>query len=396
MPVLNILVLTAHPPILAANNGGATRMYFNLKILARRHRVSLVSFIEQDAEKEGLADLALQGIDVKTVLRRAEPARHLWMPKPREHDEYASEVFRSLVQSMLAQKRFDVVQAEYFQMAQHVPRDLPALRVLTEHEIIFSNCRSAFRDELNFWRKCRRCYDWLVQLNYEARICRHFHRIACMTDEDRAELSRFVSPSRLYTVPIGVDSAYFDPQQVEGQESLCRILFVGNFRHPPNGDAVYFFVREVLPAVRREIPDAEFWIAGSNAHLLDQRILAGAEGVRVAGYVPDIRSCYSSAALFVAPILTGTGMRVKLLEAFSMGMAVVATPLAAQGFRSAHHEVMLTARTAESFAAETVRLLKNPQLRRILGANARQMIQEKYDWSVIGRKFLELVEAPYG
>src|SRR5688572_27379649 len=144
MPALNILVLTAHPPILGAS-GGAARMYYNLKILASRHKVSLISFVEQDAERDCLGDLASLGIGVKTVLRRAESNRHLWIPKPNEHDEFSSVEFRALVRQALGTQRFDVVQAEFFQMAQHVPRDLPALRVLTEHEVVFANHQSAFR-----------------------------------------------------------------------------------------------------------------------------------------------------------------------------------------------------------------------------------------------------------
>ena len=124
MPALNILVLTAHPPILGAS-GGAARMYYNLKILASRHHVTLISFVEQEAEQPRLADLASLGIEVKTVLRRAEPARHLWMPKPHEYDEFASAEFRARVQQTLSARSFDVIQAEFFQMAQHVPLDLP-------------------------------------------------------------------------------------------------------------------------------------------------------------------------------------------------------------------------------------------------------------------------------
>ena len=391
MPALNILVLTAHPPILGASGGGA-RMYYNLKILASRHHVTLISFVEQEAEQPRLADLASLGIEVKTVLRRAEPARHLWMPKPHEYDEFASAEFRARLQQTLSARSFDVIQAEFFQMAQHVPLDLPVRRILTEHEIIFSNCRSAFEGERDFWRKCLKGYEWLVQLNYEARVCRNFHRIACMTDEDRMILSRFVSPARLRTVPIGVDSSYFDPQQVAAEQSAQQMLFVGNYRHPPNGEAVHFFVREVLPRIRQEVPDAEFCIAGSNVSLLDQQMLAHAEGVRVVGYVPDIRRCYRSAEVFVAPIFAGTGMRVKLLEALSMGMAVVVTPLAAQGFLAKDGQAMLTAHDAEAFAEKTVELLRNPGHRSSLGTNARRMIQEQYDWNVIGRQFLDLVE----
>lgn len=391
---LSILVLTAYPPIPGAS-GGSARMYYNLKILASKHSVVLISFVEHDAERPSLENLVSLGIEVKTVLRRSETARHLWMPKPREHDEFASAEYRALVQQTLNERHFDVVQAEFFQMAQHVPTDLPALRVLTEHEIIFSNIRSDFEAEKRLWRKVAKGYAWLVQLNYEARACRNFHRVACMTDEDRAILGRFVDPSRLKSVPIGVDSSHFDPQQVSAEECSRRMLFVGNYRHPPNGEAVTYFVRKVLPLIRQEIPDAEFWIVGSYAHLLDKEV-GEAEGVQVAGFVPDIRSSYRSAALFVAPILSGTGMRVKLLEALAMGMAVVATPLAAQGFRSERDPIMLTAATAEAFAEQAVVLLRNPELRSSLGARARRTIQEQYDWNVIGRQFLDLVEASHG
>jgi len=391
MRELKILVLTAHAPIFGAS-GGAARMYYNLKILASRHRVSLISFVEQDTEKEHVAKLAALGIDVKTVLRRAERPRNFWMPTPREHDEFASAEFRELVQKTVTAQHFDVIQAEYFQMAQHVPHNLPALRVMTEHEIVFSNYQADFRRETRLWRKCLKCYEWLMQLNYEVRVCRNFHRIACMTEEDRAVLSRFVAPGRLVTVPIGVDSSYFDPARVQAQESPWRMLFVGNYRHPPNREAVHFFIREVFPRIRHEVTDAEFWIAGSNTQLLDQRVVFQTKGVTVAGYVADIRPCYRNAALFVAPIRSGTGMRVKLLEAFSMGMAVVGTPLAAHGFQSAGANVMLKATTAADFAAETIRLLRDSQLRKSLGANARRMIQDYFDWSALGPKFLELVE----
>src|SRR5688572_33346975 len=100
MSALNILVLTSHPPILGAS-GGAARMYYNLKILASKHHVTLISFIEQEAEQKQLANLVSLGIEVNTVLRRAEIARHLWMPKPREHDEFASAEFRARVQHIL-------------------------------------------------------------------------------------------------------------------------------------------------------------------------------------------------------------------------------------------------------------------------------------------------------
>jgi glycosyltransferase involved in cell wall biosynthesis len=126
--------------------------------------------------------------------------------------------------------------------------------------------------------------------------------------------------------------------------------------------------------------------------MLDQTLLQASNGVHVAGYINDVRSSYGKSAVFVAPILTGTGMRVKLLEALSMGMAVAATPLAAQGFHCDGKDALLVADTPERFVAATVRLLKDLKLRKTLGKNARRMIQEKYDWKVIAHQFLDLVD----
>jgi glycosyltransferase involved in cell wall biosynthesis len=395
MKPLRILVLAAYPPALGVH-GGANRMYYNLKILASRHRVTLISFIEREGEREQVCRLEDLGVEAKAVLRRAEPTNDLWMPKPREHWEFASRELQALVRQTLEENPFDVVQAEFLQMAQHVPKEFHLLRVLNEQEITYDNCYVAYRQETGWWRKARRFYDWLVQLNYEVRACRQFDRIACMTDEDRTSLSRFVSPARLRTVPIGVDSAYFDPESIEGQNSDgLRMLFVGNYRHTPNRDAVYLFVNRILPGIRQEVPGAELWVVGGNAEMLDQTLLKASNGVHVAGYLNDVRSCYRSSAVFVAPILTGTGMRVKLLEALSMGMAVAATPLAAQGFDCEGKGALLVADTPERFVAATVRLLKDLKLRKTLGENARRMIQEKYDWKVIAPQFLDLVETQH-
>ena len=151
-------------------------------------------------------------------------------------------------------------------------------------------------------------------------------------------------------------------------------------------------MREVLPLVCRQIPAAEFCIAGANADMMDRQSFESIGNIKVTGYVPDVRECYREADIFVAPIRTGNGMRVKLLEAFSMGMAVVASPLAISGFIGKPEEHFLLADSPERFAAHTLRLLENPALRDRLGSNARKMIRQHYDWKVLAPQFLELVE----
>jgi glycosyltransferase involved in cell wall biosynthesis len=369
-------------------------MFHNLKALSQKHKVSLISFIETENEREGVPHLENLGIHVKTVLRRPSKARHVFIPKPREHDEYYSQEIALSVQETLARERFDVIQAEFIQMGQHVPRSLPLLKILTEHEIQFVNSHGALKAETRPLWKAKKSYDWMVQLNYEVKMCRRFDWVVCMTDQDRDVLSQFVSPTSLRTIPIGVDSEYFQPHvRPLGVSAAPRLLFVGNYRHTPNREAVYHFAREILPRIHQVLPQAEFCIVGANAHFLDRQALPETARIQIVGYVKDIRTSYREAQVFVAPIRSGNGMRVKLLEALSMGMAVVASPLASSGFCANDEEYLLLANNPDEFAAQTLHLLGDPLLRHRVGTNARRVIEAHYDWKVIETEFLKLVES---
>ena len=393
MSPLDILVLTAYPPALGLHGGGL-RMYYNVKFLASRHRVTLISFIEHERDRELLEKLEPLGVEVRAVPRRPAPPRHLWIPRPAEHYEFAGAAMAAEVRRALRSRRFDVMQAEYLQMAQHVPREAARRTVLTLHEVQYANAAQAFEKAGNPWTRARRWYDWMVQLNYEVRTCGRFDAVVCMTGEDARLLAEFVPSSRLRTIPIGVDSGFFQAGLSDGAPGPGKtLLFVGNYRHPPNRESVYAMVERVLPAVQRWVPEAEFRVVGGNTEMLDRERLARHPNVRLLGYVDDLRACYRECAVFAAPILSGNGMRVKLLEALSMGMAVVTTPLGAQGFRVRHGEELMIAGSPEAFAAATAELLQDGHRRAELGSRARELIRERYDWSVVGRQFLDVVEA---
>ncbi|MFN8005701.1 MAG: glycosyltransferase family 4 protein [Terriglobia bacterium] len=392
MTPLNILFLSAHLPVLGLHGGG-TRMFHNLRILAERHRIFLVSFIEQEEELDQVGEIEKLGVHVKTVLRRPLPARDLLLSKPREHWEYASRELKTAVLQAFEKTRFDVVQAEYLQMGQHVPLQGPAFKILTEHEVHFDNAWNEVRAESRVIPKFRKYMEWLSQYRYEIQTCRQFDRVVCMTEQDRSVLSSYLPPSKLKWIPIGVDSNYFQPRALPTEStSLPQLLFVGNYRHPPNCEAVQFMAQEILPRLQAYYPKIQMVVAGANTGFLSDLSLKDQQTIRLVGYQPDIRTVYNPADIFVAPLHSGNGMRVKLLEALSMGMAVVATRLAIAGFSAIPEKHLLLAETPEEFTAQLLRLLQDPALRIQLGANARNMIREQLDWKVLGSQFLDVVE----
>ncbi len=387
-----ILFLAAHLPVLG-QHGGGTRMFHNLRILARKWPVTLVSFYESEKELDQLTSLQNLGIEIHAILRRPCPPSSWLIPRPREHDEYASSQMRLMVRQLLETQEFSAVQVEYFQMGQHVPAKFRGLKILTEHEIHFANFYADFQDENRIAWKIQKGYQWLAQLNYEVRTCCRFDRIACMTRADAGRLAQYVPSEKIRVVPIGVDCSYFEPlSPFVDSDDPPILLFVGNYRHLPNQEAVTHFARHIFPGIRKVFPDAIFRVAGANGHLLD---IADIPGVQMTGYMDDLRLVYSRARVFVLPILSGNGMRVKLLEAMSMGMAIVGTPLGASGFEAQDGEHLLLAEKPEKFSAQTIRLLQDEGLCRRIGGNARGLMVSQYNWDVLERQFLDLVEDPH-
>ena len=162
-----------------------------------------------------------------------------------------------------------------------------------------------------------------------------------------------------------------------------HLLFVGNFNHRPNGDAVHFLAREVLPLLRESLPGVLVFVAGDNA----PADLAGYEaaGVRLLGYVPDLAPLFARCRVFVAPLRFGAGMKGKVGDALSYGLPVVTTAVGAEGMGLRDGEEALLADTAEELAAAVVRLYRDPELWRRLSANARAHVERHFSPRVVSR-----------
>jgi glycosyltransferase involved in cell wall biosynthesis len=161
---------------------------------------------------------------------------------------------------------------------------------------------------------------------------------------------------------------------------------VGGMNWFPNRDAVHWFQQEVMPRLLRLEPGAQLNVLGKNdeglSFPLERRIA-------MHGFVDDTRPYLERAAAVAVPIRVGGGTRLKVLEAMSMGKAMVSTRVGVEGIEVQDREHVLIADTAEEFAAALHELLGNPGLRRELGRAARRLVCERYRWDAIGRSLLE-------
>jgi glycosyltransferase involved in cell wall biosynthesis len=147
-----------------------------------------------------------------------------------------------------------------------------------------------------------------------------------------------------------------------------------------NIDGVVWFGKEVLPLIKREIPEIRFYIVGSNP-TKEVLSLSSNSGVTVTGYVPDTREYLNKATVAVAPLRIARGIQNKILEAMAMGIPVVATPQAFEGIEAQPGRDLVLGENAEKIAEGVIQLIKKVALRKSLGDNARRAIEKNYCWS---------------
>jgi glycosyltransferase involved in cell wall biosynthesis len=192
-------------------------------------------------------------------------------------------------------------------------------------------------------------------------------------------LRAYVS-SPIHTIPNGVDLEYFSPGRAAGELlHRSRLIFTGNMSYKPNIDAVQHFVRDVLPLVRRSLPEVELHIVGMDPTPAVRRLADGARVV-VTGRVDDVRPHFDAATVAVAPLRIARGLQNKVLEAMAMRVPVVASPGAFQGISAVADEDLLVAGEPEGFARAVLSLLQDPARRERYAAAGRACVQRNHSW----------------
>ena len=391
MRILFLSQLLPYPP----DAGAKVRSYYTLRWLAARHAVTLVAFTRPGDPPEALDHLQGFCQAVHTVPLRRTPWRDvvalagsLLRGESFIIRRDRSGEMEALLQRLAGEAQFEAVHADQLWMAQfarrfrhHSPLS-PALLVLDEHNACFQIFERLARGERNplkrwLWRR-----EAVRLRTYEGAVCRAFDRVVTVTRQDRALLQGLAGEAaagagRFATIPICVDTGEVVP--VAQQGGGLNALHLGTMFWPPNVEGVAWFLREVWPKVRREMPGVTFSVVGKNPPA-ELAALGAGQGVELVGYVPDPQPWLARAGVFVVPLLSGGGMRVKIVEAWRWGLPVVSTSIGAEGIEIVDGENILIADQAAAFAAAVVRVLQDRALNQCLRLNGRRWVEARYDW----------------
>jgi len=256
-----------------------------------------------------------------------------------------------------------------------LPAGVPA--VLTEYEVRRPRATASYAGPPAGWpRWAFEELDWRRWEGFQQAAWRRYDRLQAFTERDAAAIAKLapnVAP-RVRVNPFGVP---IPPQVEPGREEPGNVLFIGNFTHPPNRDAAEWLVREIMPAVRDRHPGAHLTIVGS---VPSREVLQLASAhVDVIADAPNVRPHLETASVCVAPLRTGGGMRMKVLEALATGKAIVTTTRGAEGYARAGERLpMIVADDAAGIAAATAELLDDEPYRRELGRRARAFAEQHH------------------
>ena len=393
---MKILILSPTLPY-PLTDGGRIRVYNLLKQIALDNDVSILALETQDTDRENINKIQELGVNVHLVDNDTIPPKvsintilsSLINRQPITVTRYNISSYKQKFRELLDTHIYDVVHYEMLHTAQfHVEADLPS--VLSLQNVDSAIWGRLQQETMNPFYKFAYWTQFRVFKRYERTLSPKFDVVTCTSDIDAAVYSQYCSENRVEIIPNGVDVAHFSPETTS--QALAHLIYIGSMDWYPNEDAVTFFAEDILPLIQKSVPDVKFTIVGGNPSERVQQ-LAHEKGIEVTGRVPEIKPYFNEATIFVVPLRIGSGTRLKILEALAMGKAVVSTTVGAEGLSLQNRDEIIIADEPVAFAEEVVHLLTIPSLRREIGENGRNRVEQDYDWRNIGEKLVGIYQS---
>ena len=397
MRILFLTQIIPYPP----DAGPRVKTWHVLRYLVSQgHEVILASFVRPDEEPH-VATLQKICTAVYTVpIRRSRVADVFYLLRSNvsgrpfliERDDLKG--MRQLVQRLTTKEKIDLIHADQLTMTQFafvVPLAQRPFTLFDAHNATWTISQRMVQNMPSLLAPILRLETNRIK-RYEAMLVEQFSHTMVVIKPDKEALIAGVKEEqkatlreRISVIPIAVDTHELQPTQRD--PNSINIMTLGSLNYPPNADGIRWFLNEVFPLVQAQMPTATLTIIGRKPPADFIRAAeAQPDNIQVTGYVPDLTPYMEAAALMVVPVRAGSGMRVRLLEAFARAMPAVTTTIGLEGIEATHNQEILIADTPTDFAQATLNLLQDKTLQQKLAENGRLLAETTYDWQIVLQK----------
>jgi sugar transferase (PEP-CTERM/EpsH1 system associated) len=385
---MNILFLSTRSPY-PLISGHSLRTYHILRSAAERHNVTLATFVqlpEQELKRENLEHLrsfckAVYPFRIPADVSKVKLAQTLFLnlfsPLPFVAEKYDVPAMRNKIREIIKSGHIDLVHVDMLPLTIYVNefKDLP--KILVNHNVESVRLYRWFQTESILLKKAYLGIQYPKLKSFERSAMEKFDCSVVVSEKDKELLREMGVKNKLVVVPNGTDTNFFKPM---GRKKLeTSILWIGHMDVHTNKDAVLYFWREIYPLLRKKYPQVEMVFVGTAPPKEIADAARSDSGVRVTGFVEDIRPYLDEAAVMVVPIRIGSGTRLKILDAMAMGKAIVSTAVGCEGLSVTDGDDILIGDAPREFADKVMRVLVDEKTRKKLENNARSLAK-KYDW----------------
>jgi GT2 family glycosyltransferase len=391
---LKVLFVSPYP-IFPPVHGGAVFMSQTVRELARLCELHVIVLLDYAHQRPAHDELDAMCASTEYIVRMEGRQKAFGSTEPHAVREFRNPDLAWLIHRQIFTKQIDVLQLEYTVLGQYAGRYQRIPSILFEHDVYFQSIARRLPFITNTVEKMQARWEYLRALRYELRMLPAPDRIQVCSRDNRDYLASFL-PALKNRIDdgyrAGIETSLYDFQP-RGREPFT-LLFLGSFRHLPNQEALTWFLRDIFPKVRSEEPRARLIVIGSDPpprHSLPEAPEAAA--IDLIGFVEDVREPLKRYSVFVCPILSGSGVRVKLLEAFAAGIPVVSTRLGAEGLADQDGDLCALADDASSFAAHIVKLIRDPETAAHMAERARAEVVSKRDMRVMTERLVECYQS---
>jgi glycosyltransferase involved in cell wall biosynthesis len=391
---LRVLFVSPYP-ILPPVHGGAVFMSQTIKELARLVELHAIVLLDYPHQREPHTELDRMCASVEYIVRMEGRQKAIGSIVPYAVREFRNPDLAWLIHRQIYARKIDVLQLEYTVLGQYAGRFRGIPSILFEHDVYFQSIARRLPFITGLTTKIQARWEYLRSLRYELRMLRAPDRVQVCSRDNGAYLESFL-PELNGRVDdgfrAGIDTSSYDYRE-QGREPFT-MLFLGSFRHLPNQEALRWFLGEVLPRIKAREPRARLIVIGSDPP--PRHSLPDPDAIELIGFVDDVRVPLAQYAVFVCPILSGSGVRVKLLEAFAAGIPVVSTRLGAEGLADRDGEICRLADDPQAFAEAVLELLADVERAAAMARRARAEVVEKRDMRKMTEAMVECYRAQVG
>ena len=403
MKILWLSHLVPYPP----KAGVLLRAHHLVNELAKHHEVHLIAF-NQKTLMEPYFDSYEQGTQVAYQKMREVCKRVHFIDSPMDKSPLSkplcallslvskypyninwlnSPAYGQIVKQWHSEESYDLIHCDTISLAPFVEDINDCLLSLDHHNV--ESHMLIRRSELDknllkkayFWQEGKRVE------SYEKKVCPQFDTNLTCSELDAIRFKEICPNANFEEIPNGVDVNAFIPAQIEPK--TASLIFIGTLDWYPNTRAVRYIANNIWPKLKEQIPDIEINIIGAGAPSDLVKLSETEQNFNVLGFVDDLKPYLDNATAYICPIDDGGGTKLKLLDAFASGKAVVAHKVACEGLRVEDGKQVLIANDPDTYIEQIKLIMYNQELRKELEINARIHAENHFAFSSIGKQLAD-------